>query len=209
MSDTTINPETTSAPEAPVEAKKAYDLGAPFGVVEMTPSEYAAFTKKFLQSDETKAVIKSDKIQMGESDAEAEKRRQAEAALLTAENIRIFAMAGLSTVSECVKKITSVFRKGSGQTDCYVNFIHPVTGLSSYMGSYVPKGKNTDEQIEALRDQALVSLAHSAALIETLRGKELPVHEVAKSEAAAEETDEASSGEVETPASETSETESK
>lgn len=191
----TINAETDSTTSAPVEVKKSYDLGAPLGIVEMTPTEYANFTKTFLSSDATKAVIKNDKIQMGESDAEAEKRRQEEAVAIATENKRIFAMAGFDTVPECVKKITSVYRKSSGQTDCYVNFTHPTTGLSSYLGSYVPKGKLSDGDIETLRDQALVSLAHAAFEIESLRGKDLPVHEVPTKNSSTEETDEESAGE--------------
>lgn len=119
------------------EAKKSYDLGAPFGIVEMTPSEYADFTKRFLGADATKDVVKSDKeAKKAANDAvasvnAAERQAKVDATIAVAKEL------GLDELPKGVKQAFVMHK--TGNTEVGVNIT--LNGMSGYFGLYVPKGK--------------------------------------------------------------------
>lgn len=158
----TSAPETEAAPaqttaEAPVEELKEYDLG-PLGIKKMTEKDHAAFVAQFLGSAETKAAIAKNKIQVGETDAEKEAKRAQEQLVIDTENKRVCIAAGLVKVPDILKKLHSVVKAG-GQTDVYANFEFPGASRSSYIGTYVPKGKKTDAEVAAETEQAKIEIA--------------------------------------------------
>ena len=129
----------TTQPEATTpEVAQDYDLGAPLGIVKMTPSEYAAFTKSFLANPATKEVVKTDKeAKKAANDAVASVNAQERQAKVDA-TITAAKAAGLDELPKGVKQAYVMHKTSNSEVGVNVT----INGLSGYFGVYVPKGKN-------------------------------------------------------------------
>lgn len=130
-----------SAPEATVEKiieeKQDYDLGAPLGIVSMTPSEYAIFTKNFLGAPATKEVVKSDKeAKKAANEAVASVNAQERQAKVDA-TLAVAKELGLDELPKGVKQAYVMHKSGNSEVGVNVT----INGMSGYFGVYVPKGK--------------------------------------------------------------------
>ena len=132
------NSASEAAAEKIPEVQQDYDLGAPLGIVKMTPSEYAAFTKNFLGAPATKEVVKSDKeAKKAANEAvasvnAAERQAKVDATLVVAKEI------GLDALPKGVKQAYVMHKTGNSEVGVNVT----INGMSGYFGVYVPKGKN-------------------------------------------------------------------
>ena len=126
----------TQQPEV-VEEAREYDLGAPFGIVSMTPSAYADFAKRFLGAEATKEVVKTDKeAKKAATDAVASVNAQERQAKVDA-TVTAAKAAGLEELPKGVKQAYVMHKTSNSEVGLNIT----LNGMSGYFGIYVPKGK--------------------------------------------------------------------